>query len=75
MLRYSDNGRPLSRCRASDRAASFIWRHRRYQTMIPGRPGWPPHGRVLFNSLFLLDNIPDCISDASGILYDLIFLD
>ncbi len=58
-----------------DRAASSIWRHRRYQTMIPGRPGWPPYRRVLFNSLFLFDNIPDCISMHLEFLYDLIFLD
>ncbi len=58
-----------------DRAVSSIWRHRRYQTMITGRPGWPPYGRVLFNSLFLLDNIPDCISMHLEFLYDLIVID
>ncbi len=52
LLRNPDTGRLTV-------PASSIWRHRRYQTMIPGRPGWPPHGRVLFNSMLLLANIPD----------------
>ncbi len=43
------------------RAASSIWRHRRYHTVTPGLPGWPPHARAPFNSLFVLANIPDCI--------------
>ncbi len=57
-----------------DRAASPIWRHRRYQTMIPGRLGWTSSGRVHFNSLLLLAYISDGIWMHLEFLYDLIFL-
>ncbi len=52
---------PVAAVARPGRAASSIWWRRRYQTMIPGRPGWSPYLRVPFNSLFVLANIPDCI--------------